>query len=139
MKFSPLLIVEEDRAHAWRDSPDHTNLATQPSVLMTVLDENLNRQDIIVTSANLELCSHLNIWAVPVLAAEDVVIPAGGWVVGALGAAGGHGAVADAGGGRRVAGRRRGLVRAGPRWRGGGHVALGGRGALIRRGGRLVR
>ena len=52
INFSPLLIVEEDRAHPRRDSPDHTDLATQPSVLMTVLDENLNRQDVImVTSA----------------------------------------------------------------------------------------
>ena len=82
---------------------------------------------------------YLNVWAVPVLAAQDVVLPPGTGMVGALGATGRHGAVAYPGGGRGVAGRGRGLVRAGPSRGGRGHVALGGRGALIRGGGRLVR
>ena len=43
--------MEEDRTHPRRDSSDHTNLATQPSVLMTVLDENLNRQDVIMITS----------------------------------------------------------------------------------------
>ena len=43
--------MEEDRTHPWGDSSDHTDLATQPSVLMTVLDQNLNRQDVIMITS----------------------------------------------------------------------------------------
>ena len=105
MTVLPLLFVEEDRAHPRRDTSDHTNLSTQPSVLMAVFDQNLNQTRCLMTITASHFVSHLNVWAVPVLAAEDVVFSAGGWVVRALGAAWGHGAVAYAWGGRRVAGR----------------------------------
>ena len=50
----PLLLVQEHAAHARGDPPHHSDLATEPGVLVTVLDH------------------HLDVRAVPVLVAEHV-------------------------------------------------------------------
>ena len=49
--------MEEDGAHAGGDAAHHAYLAAQPGVLVALLDE------------------HLDVGAVPVLAAQDVVRP----------------------------------------------------------------
>ena len=77
--------MKEYRAHAWSDPPHYSYLSTEPGVLVAVLDDDLN------------------VRAVPVLAAEDVVVPAD-WVVRRLAGARSHGRVAQARRGRSVAG-----------------------------------
>ena len=67
--------MKEHRAHPWRDPPHHSYLSTEPGVLVAVLDEDLN------------------VRAVPVLATEDVMLPATS-VVRRLAGPGRHGGVA---------------------------------------------
>ena len=68
--------MKEHGAHSWCDPSHNSNLSTQPGVIVAVLDDDLN------------------VWAVPVLAPEDVVIPADR-VVGRLAGARGHRRVAQ--------------------------------------------
>ena len=56
MTVLPLLFVEEDRAHPRCNTSDHTNLSTQPSVLMAILDQNLIQTKCLMTVTKSHFC-----------------------------------------------------------------------------------